>query len=188
LSAHMTMARPYSDDLRQKLLEAYDHGKGSLVELAERFGVSLGWAWKISSARKRTGRIERPSYRPGPKRRIDEQVLAGLLRDHADATLVELQAELKKKSGLRVSTQHLWRGLKRVGLPFKKKSLHAQERDTEANRKRREEFVQALCDIAPEKLIFLDESGVSTQMTRRYARGMGGARIGEARPRATGKS
>jgi hypothetical protein len=39
-------------------LEAYDHGKGSLVELAERFGVSLGWAWKISSARKRTGRID----------------------------------------------------------------------------------------------------------------------------------
>src|SRR5208282_1151214 len=76
-------SRPPSDDLRQKLLEAYDHGKGSLVELAERFGVSLGWAWKISSARKRTGRIERASYRPGPKPRVDEQVLAGLLRGHA---------------------------------------------------------------------------------------------------------
>jgi len=105
----MTVARPYSDDLRQKLLEAYDQGKGSLVELAERFGVSRGWAWKISSARKRTGRMERPNYRPGPKRRIDEQVLAGLLREQADATLVELQAELKKKSGLHFSTQHLWR-------------------------------------------------------------------------------
>jgi transposase len=73
-------------------------------------------------------------------------------------------------------------GAEADGLPFKKKSLHAQERDTEANRKRREEFVQALCDIAPEKLIFLDESGVSTQMTRRYARGMGGARIAQGRP------
>src|ERR1039458_361888 len=114
------MARPYSDDLRRKLLEAYDHGKGSLVELAERFGVSLGWAWKISSARKRTGRIERSSYRPGPKRRTDEQVMGGLLRDHGDATLVELQAELKKKSGLRFSTQHLWRVLKRMGFRLKK--------------------------------------------------------------------
>jgi transposase len=114
------MARPYSDDLRQKLLEAHDQGKGSLVELAERFGVSLGWAWKISAARKRTGRIERPNYQPGPKRRIDEQLLAGLLRDHADATLVELQAELKKKSGLGFSTQHLWRVLKRMGFRLKK--------------------------------------------------------------------
>jgi transposase len=90
----MTMARPYSDDLRQKLLEAYDQGKGSLAELAERFGVSLGWAWKISSARKRTGRIERPSYQPGPKRRIDEQLLAGLLREHADATLAAISHNL----------------------------------------------------------------------------------------------
>jgi len=73
-------------------------------------------------------------------------------------------------------------GTEADGLPFKKKSFHAQERDTEANRKRREEFVQALGDITPEKLIFLDESGVSTQMTRRYGRGMGGARIGEGTP------
>ncbi|MGA9128170.1 MAG: IS630 family transposase [Terracidiphilus sp.] len=36
--------------------------------------------------------------------------------------------------------------------------------------------------IAPEKLIYLDESGVSTQMTRLYARGLGGARIHEGTP------
>lgn len=103
------MARPYSDDLRRKLLEAFDQGKGSLSELAGRFGVSLGWAWKVSAARKRTGRMERPGYRPGAKRRIDEQALAGILRSHPDATLVELQAELENKNGLRFSTQHLWR-------------------------------------------------------------------------------
>jgi transposase len=114
------MARPYSDDLRRKLLAAYDEGKGSLSELAERFGVSLAWAWKISATRKRTGQMERPSYRPGAKRRIDERALAGLLRSHADATLVELQAELESKTGLRVSTQHLWRVVKRLGFRLKK--------------------------------------------------------------------
>jgi transposase len=114
------MARPYSNDLRRKLLEAFDQGKGSLSELAEDFGVSLGWAWKVSAARKRTGRMERPSYRPGAKRRIDEPALAGLLRSHPDATLVELQAELENKSGLRFSTQHLWRVVKRLGFRLKK--------------------------------------------------------------------
>ena len=44
------MARGYSNDLRRKLLEAYDQGKGSLGALAQRFGVSRGWAWKISAA------------------------------------------------------------------------------------------------------------------------------------------
>jgi transposase len=114
------MARPYSDDLRRKLLEAFDQGKGNLSELAGHFGVSLGWAWKVSAARKRTGRMERPGYRPGAKRRFDEPVLARILRSQPDATLVELQAELENKTGLRVSTQHLWRVVKRMGFRLKK--------------------------------------------------------------------
>ena len=36
--------------------------------------------------------------------------------------------------------------------------------------------------ISPERLIFLDESGVTTSMTRLYARGTGGRRICEATP------
>jgi len=86
LRAH-AMARPYSDDLRRKLLERFDQGKGNLSELAGRFGVSLGWAWKVSAARKRTGRMERPviALEPAPD---NEQALAGLLRSHPDATLV----------------------------------------------------------------------------------------------------
>ena len=67
-------------------------------------------------------------------------------------------------------------------LPAKKKSLHAQERDTEENRKRREEFVETIGKIDLDRLIFLDESGVSTQMTRLYARSTGGARIHETTP------
>jgi transposase len=58
-----------------------------------------------------------------------------------------------------------------------KKSLHAVERDTEANRERREEFAARIQSISPE-----DESGVTTSMTRLYARAMGGRRIHEATP------
>ena len=72
------MARPYLDDLRRELLEAFDQGKGSLSELAEDFVVSLGWAWKVSPTRKRTGRMDRTSYRHGDKRRIDESALSGI--------------------------------------------------------------------------------------------------------------
>jgi len=114
------MARSYSDDLRRKLLEAYDQGKGSLAELAGQFCVSAAWAWKISSARKRTGKVEQPTYRHGPKSRIDEQVLSALLGARPDMTLPELQTALEKKSGLHVSTQHLWRVLKRMGFRLKK--------------------------------------------------------------------
>jgi transposase len=73
-------------------------------------------------------------------------------------------------------------GYEADGLPSKKKSLHAAERDTDENRKRREAFVEALRQATLEKLIFLDESGVSTQMTRLYARCAGGRRIHECTP------
>jgi transposase len=63
-----------------------------------------------------------------------------------------------------------------------KKSVHAAERDTEANRRKREEFVERIRTIPPEHLIFLDESGVSLSMTRLYARCVGGRRIHESTP------
>jgi transposase len=69
-----------------------------------------------------------------------------------------------------------------IGSTVEKKSLHASERDTEANRKRREEFVAKISTVEPERLIFLDESGVTTSMTRLYARCLGGKRIHEATP------
>ena len=114
------MARPYSDDLREKLLEAYDQGRGSLTQLAVQFGVSPGWAWKISAARKRTGSTQRPSYVPGPKQRVDQKAVASLLRADPDLTLAELQEQLQDKTGLRVSIQHLWRIVKRLGFRLKK--------------------------------------------------------------------
>lgn len=63
-----------------------------------------------------------------------------------------------------------------------KKSLYAVERDTEANRERRSEFLEAIRTIPPESLIYLDESGVTTSMTRLRGRCLGGRRIHEATP------
>lgn len=73
-------------------------------------------------------------------------------------------------------------GAQEDGLASEKKSLHARERDTEANQQRRAAFLEKLGTIAPEKLIFLDESGVTTQMTRAWGRAPKGERIAEATP------
>ena len=63
-----------------------------------------------------------------------------------------------------------------------KKSLHAVERDSEANRERRAEFHRRILSTDPQRLIFLDESGVTTSMTRLRARSLGGRRIHEPTP------
>ena len=124
------MARPYSDDLRRKLLEAHDQGQASLSELAARFGVSRGWAWKISAARKRSGQVERQPYRPGPRSRLNSEVLARLLTEHPDWTLGQLQAGLKKQTGVGFSAPYLWLRLK--GMNFRLKKVTPVRRDKPA--------------------------------------------------------
>jgi transposase len=71
---------------------------------------------------------------------------------------------------------------KKAGAAIEKKSLHASERDTEANRFKRQQFIERIRATPPERLIFLDESGVPTSMTRLRGRCLGGRRIHEATP------
>lgn len=114
------MARSYSNDLRRKLLEAHDRGEGSLTALAQRFGVSRGWAWKISATRRRTGQMEQPVFHPGRKAQLDRKALAVILQQQPDATLSEIQARLAERTGLRFCTSRLWRVVGQMGFRLKK--------------------------------------------------------------------
>ena len=67
----------------------------------------------------------------------------------------------------------------------KKKSLRAQEQDTPENRERREAWQEQSKRMDPRQWVFVDESGATTQMTRRYGRAPRGERVREATP-ATG--
>jgi transposase len=168
-------------------LKAHAAGKGTLRELAERFDVSVAWAWKVSAAQKRTGfAVRPPQRRRGRSSRADARVVAALLKARPDLVLRELQDELERASGVRISHAQMWRVVQKLGLRLKK-SLHAAERDAEENRHRREAFVERLRRTAPDNLVYLDESGVSTQMTRRYARAARGVRIHETTPEGSWK-
>jgi transposase len=117
------MARGYSDDLRRKYLEAYDRGEGTLGELALRFGVSQGWGWKISSARKRTGQMERLVGRRGRRSRVTAEIAVKIgvwFGSQPDMTLAELQQRLEHEAGLQLSVGRLWQLLRQLGLRLKK--------------------------------------------------------------------
>ena len=68
------------------------------------------------------------------------------------------------------------------GEAVEKKSLRAQEQDTPENRQRRPAWREQVSQLNPQRLVFLYESGVTTQMTRRYGRAPRGERIREATP------
>src|ERR1039458_9158539 len=112
------MAKAYSNDLRCKLLTAYDRGQGSLRVLAELFSVSYDWAKKISRQRLRSQQMERVA-----QSRVTPAVEAELLRqlrEQPDSTLADLQKGLQQSVGIGISSQHLWRVLKRLGVRLKK--------------------------------------------------------------------
>jgi transposase len=118
------MARAYSDDLRCKILQAYERGGVSLGELAERFGVSLPYTKKIHQQQLRTGQMERvPQSRYGPVSRVTaaaEAELQAQVRATPDATLAELRQALWHKQQIRLSRSQMWRVLVRMGLRLKK--------------------------------------------------------------------
>ena len=104
-------------------MEAYDRGEGSLRELAERFGVSSPYAWKISAQRKRTGQVERVEQRHGPESKVTgamEQQLRTWVRQQPDLTLVEIQERLWETGRLPISVPRVWQVLRRLQLPLKK--------------------------------------------------------------------
>ena len=117
------MAGAYSNDLRRKFLQAYEGGKGTLEELADQFGVSLGWAKKVSAQRTRTGEMDCQPWRRGPQSRVTPAVqewLQARIRQQPDLTLLELQQQLERGQDLRLSIGRLWLALRQVGLRLKK--------------------------------------------------------------------
>jgi transposase len=118
------VARAYSDDLRGKILRAYERGRLGLEAVAEQFGVSYGYTKKIRRQQLQSGRMERPPQaRHGPVSRVTsavEEQLRSELRRQPDLTLRELAERLEQSRQLRLSRTRLWEVLQRLGLRRKK--------------------------------------------------------------------
>ncbi|MBV9678220.1 MAG: transposase [Acidobacteriaceae bacterium] len=105
----------YSNDLRRKLVEAWNVGPETQPELADLFGVSLGWIEKVLRRWRETGDTAALVFRHGPRSRLQPAHLEKLIQKHSDATLGELGRRL------RVSAPTVGRWLRQLGLPRKKR-------------------------------------------------------------------
>ena len=118
------MAAAYSLDLRQKIVQAYERGARSQVEIAEIFGVSLAFVEKLLRQYRQSGALEPVRQCPGRHRLIDadaSQQVQQWLEEQADLTLAELADRLQTQCGLHVSASCVWRLLRRLGLRRKKR-------------------------------------------------------------------
>jgi transposase len=117
------MPKPYSEDLRRKIVEAYDAKRGSQRALAAAFGVSLTFVQNLMKLRKQTHSITPRPHGGGQKPRFDQKGLATLREAvtlDPDATLDELCDRMAEKVNVRVSNQSMSRILRKLDLPRKK--------------------------------------------------------------------
>ena len=177
------MARPYSQDLRDRVIEATGNGT-SARQAAVRFDVGVStaikWVERLRHSGERSAR--RQGRRPGSKLDAHRDFLLAVIEAAPDATIEELQRRLVEENGVRASTGTIWTFLDRCGLTFKKKSLHAAEQDRPDVVERREDWFEAQLDLDPAKLVFVDESLASTNMARLYGRAPRGVRLRAAVP------
>lgn len=116
------MVRPYSLDLRERVIEAVMRGGMSARGAAARFDVAESSAIRWVS-RYRTSGSAAPSQMGGYK----PNLLTGALRDWLleragrDFTLRGLAAELAAEFGVKVDYVQVWRFAHAEGLSFKKK-------------------------------------------------------------------
>lgn len=168
--------RPYSMDLRQRVAAAIEHGEGSLRQIARRFCVSLSFVVRLLRHHRQTGTLQPKPHGGGHPPALDQEGLErlrDLVRKQPDATL----DELRQRVGVPCSRMALWRALEKLKLPRKKKTLHAQERDKPENQAKRQEFRATVAALDPQRLVFVDETGTNTTMTRTYGRAPQGERV-----------
>jgi len=115
------MTRPYSDDLRERVVKAMQAGE-SCRSVAALFGVAPSSVVKWTQRAARTGSVS-PAKMGGYRRPVLEPHRAWLLEQVQACphiTLAVLQERLAGR-GIEVSHDTVWRFLRGCGLSFKKR-------------------------------------------------------------------
>ncbi|WP_199350185.1 helix-turn-helix domain-containing protein [Nostoc flagelliforme] len=116
--------KPYSYDLRQKVINAHNNKEGSQRELAKRFSVSLSFVQSLLRRYRNSGTVEAKAHGGGQKSKLNHEqlVLVELLvESDNDATLVELCEQLELHTQVKISRSTMGRITQKLNLTRKKK-------------------------------------------------------------------
>ena len=174
--------KPYSQDLRERVFAAADEGE-PVGRIATMLRVSVSYVSKVLSRCRLTGQTE-----ARPQRCHVVPKLSGLLpaieaqvSHRPDATIAELRAWLLETHKVSASTGLMNKTLAALDLTLKKVSPRRREAREDVA-KARGEWREQQPKLSPPKLVFIDESSVKTNMTRRCGRAKRGHRLVAAVP------
>ena len=131
--------KAYSNDLRRKIVAAYERGRRSQREIAELFGVSPATVRNFVRRKRERGSPDELPRGGGARRLLGEEAHDGLrqlIASSPDATLEEARQHLEREAGVRVGRTTVWRALARLRLP-RKKSRSTPRSETRRGSERR---------------------------------------------------
>lgn len=115
--------RPYSLDLRQRLVQAYERGQGTIPEIAEQFSVSVASVNKMLRQWRDTGDLAPLPHGGGKPPSLSKrqlQLLKRMVQQQGDPSLAELQNMPSEQEQVNVHLSTISRASARLGLPRKK--------------------------------------------------------------------
>lgn len=119
------MPKPYSVDLRNRVIVAWAAQEVSQRQLADRFKVSLSFVRNLVRRYRETGQVE-PKQCGGYEKPIIEGQYLNMIKawidEKNDLLLSELCDRLREKTGINVSITTMHRALQKLGLRRKKNS------------------------------------------------------------------
>jgi len=158
------------------VIEAVEVEGASRREAADRFGISASSGVKWLQRWNDTGSAA-PKPRGGSTSPLEAHATAilGLAAEQPDLTLKETLCALLER-GIRTSQSALSRFFRRHRITFKK-SLQALERERADVARARRRWMREQGMFDPARLVFIDETAVSTNMARLWGRAPRGARV-----------
>ena len=115
------MGRPYSQDLRERVVDAAE--ATSRRQAAARFGVGVATAIRWMAALTTTGTVAARPQGRARRSKLDphETFLRALIAETDDITLEKMRARLREERALTVGLGTLWAFLDARGLMYKKR-------------------------------------------------------------------
>lgn len=126
---------PYSLDLRQRVVAAYEQEGETIAEIAGRFSVGQTFIKKMIRQKRETGSLEIKKRRTGPEKLLSEKDCRWLRRQiekEPDLTIDRLHERLMEKRKAQVSRATIGRAVQSLDLPLKKR-VNRQPKETIAN-------------------------------------------------------
>jgi transposase len=117
--------KPYSIDIRSKIVETKHKTNQSTQQLANRFQVSYSFVHRLLKRYQQAQSVEPSSHGGGKPPLVHPQQLnlvSQLVEEDNDATLDQLCSRLQEKTGIKTSVPTMCRLLQKLNLTRKKNS------------------------------------------------------------------